>query len=276
MTLRSLLGPGLLGLVMACGNAAGSETTMSADPAAALAALPDSTWSRLASRRIFFGHQSVGRNILDGVRSLLAERPALAWQVVSVGDAATLPAGGLVEENIGQNGDPMSKTRAFSARVDSGVVGSGGIALHKYCYVDFDGARDPDSVFADYQAAMAALRQRHPDVTLVHVTSPLRTDITGWKNQVKYRIGRATGRDQNIRRNHFNRRLLETYAGREPVFDLARLEATGPDGRLHHFTHRGDTVLTLAPQWSDDGGHLNTAGQRWVASRLLAFLAGLP
>lgn len=248
------------------------------DTAQALATVPDSAWHRLAERRIVFGHQSVGRNILDGVRSLIADQPGVPLHLASLTTAGggTLPAGAFVDLEVGRNSDPLSKTRDFAAAVDSGLARPGGIALHKYCYVDFDGANDPDSVFSAYRAAMAELRLRHPEVTLVHVTTPVRTDITRWKDRVKYLLGRETGRDHNVRRNRFNHLLLQAYRGVEPVFDLARLEATAPDGRLSHFVHQGDTVLTLARAWSSDGGHLNPAGQRWVAAHLLRFLAELP
>ncbi|HUK62131.1 MAG TPA: hypothetical protein VLV15_02320, partial [Dongiaceae bacterium] len=39
--------------------------------------LPDSTWTALAHRRVFFGHQSVGWNIVSGITELVRERPAI-------------------------------------------------------------------------------------------------------------------------------------------------------------------------------------------------------
>lgn len=41
----------------------------------AFADVTEAEWEGLASRRIFFGHQSVGRNILAGVRTFLATIP---------------------------------------------------------------------------------------------------------------------------------------------------------------------------------------------------------
>lgn len=55
---------------------------------------------------------------------------------------------------------------------------------------------------------------------------------TGWKALVKRLLGRAPyGTVENVRREEYSRLLRQAYAGREPVFDLARVESTAPDGR---------------------------------------------
>jgi hypothetical protein len=70
--------------------------------------------------------------------------------------------------------------------------------------------------------------------------------------------------------------MREAYAGRAPVFDLAVLESTRPDGSRVSYTQGADTVYTLAPEYTNDGGHLNEAAKRMVAEQLLIFLARLP
>jgi len=41
--------------------------------------IPEDSWKRLAERRIYFGHQSVGFNILDGIGDLRKSLPGRPW-----------------------------------------------------------------------------------------------------------------------------------------------------------------------------------------------------
>jgi len=55
------------------------------------------------------------------------------------------------------------------------------------------------------------------------------------------------------------------------VFDLAKTEATRPDGTAE--TANG--VRALVAAYSSDGGHLNVAGAAVVSEALAAFLASI-
>ena len=235
------------------------------------AVTPD-RWRALSGERVFFGHQSVGGNIVDGIAAVLAEHPGIPLRVA---DAATLDsagAPGIYHGLVGTNGDPASKTAAFDAIVDQGAPGVG---ILKYCYVDVDGRSDPDSLFASYHREMVSLRARHPNLNIVHVTMPL-TTIGGRRELVMARLrGRTTSRDLNVIRNRYNALLRQAYANKEPVFDLARLESTHADGSRAFFVRGGDTVYTLAPEYTDDGGHLNASARHAAAREFLAVLAGL-
>jgi lysophospholipase L1-like esterase len=59
--------------------------------------------------------------------------------------------------------------------------------------------------------------------------------------------------------------------GSEPLFDLARIEATRPDGG----TETLNGVRALVSSYSSDGGHLNAAGADVVARALVTYLATL-
>jgi len=229
-------------------------------------------WQALGAMRLYFGHQSVGGNIVAGLEAVLAEHPEIPLRIV---EAATLdPASGpgLYHARIGRNGAPASKTRAFSAIVDGGDPAVG---VLKYCYLDVTGDTDPAALFAEYRKAMDELRARHPDLVIVHVTIPL-TANDGRREWLKARLrGRATARDLNVLRNHYNALLRQAYVGKAPVFDLARVESTTSDGRRTSFERNGVPVYYLAPEYTDDGGHLNAIGRRVAAEELLAVLAGL-
>ena len=69
------------------------------------------------------------------------------------------------------------------------------------------------------------------------------------------------GASANATRARFNELLVETYSGVDPIFDIARIESSRPDGTRFH-EMRGDTkVYATLPEYTDDGGHLNERGR---------------
>ncbi len=215
----------------------------------------------LSQRAIYFGHQSVGSNILDGVATLLAANTGPEPRLVDTASATSMGTGIWAESSNGTNTDPISKIDAFDATLRGGVGGAVGIAFFKFCFIDLDNSvpyfvsgGTPATLFAAYRARLDALRALYPAVTFVHFTAPLRTDASS-----------------NQRREAFNQLGRTSYAGVEPVFDLARLESTDPDGN--------PVVGTYGPAlyagYTADGGHLNAAAAQKVARALVAFLAAL-
>jgi lysophospholipase L1-like esterase len=238
--------------------------------------VPAEDWSRLASKRILFGHQSVGANILQGVAEVAKDVPAIRLNVVE----ASSPSGSqdvcLLHFKAGQNEQPLTKVDDFVRFVDASSGAPPDIAFLKFCYIDANARTDVRAVFDHYRSAFAALRSRHPQTTFVHLTMPLRVVQTGWRVPVKNLIGRPIGGyADNAKRNEFNELLRAEYAGKEPVFDLAGIESTRADGSRVAFTTGGRTYQALAPEYTNDGGHLNEMGRRVVAGRLLVFLAEL-
>jgi hypothetical protein len=242
-------------------------------PRPAFADVTPAQWQALAGKRLYFGHQSVGGNIVDGVTAVLADHPEIPLHVVQAAALDSSAAPGLYHARIGRNGNPGSKAAAFNAIVDHGVPAVG---ILKFCYVDVEGRRNPDSLFAEYQRDMSALRARHPGLVIVHVTMPLTVTGEGRLDLLVQKVrGQASSFELNIIRNRYNALLRQAYVGKEPVFDLARLESTAADGSRVFFTSGADTVYTLAPGNTDDGGHLNAAARRAAAQEFLAVLAGL-
>lgn len=242
-----------------------------------IAALDEDSKAALVSRRIFFGHQSVGSNIMDGVASLVREDPSLGLRVVEADSIPSLQGGYFAHGAIGQNGQPVGKTDDFARRVENGLHERVDVAFHKYCYVDIDTRSDWEQVFAHYRDSMARLAAAYPEVTFVHVTVPVTHVQTGPKALVKKLIGRAPGGYlDNLRREQFNERMRREYSGREPLFDLAAIEATSPDGRQEVFSFDGMTGRALHVPYGSDGRHLNEHGRRRVAEELLVMLASLP
>ena len=226
----------------------------------------------VANARVYFGHQSVGANILDGLRELSAVAPAPKLAIIGTRNVGSIAAPALVEFAIGENGDPMSKARDFAAALDNSRGNAAAIALFKYCYLDLTPHTDVAELFSAHRDGVRALQGRHPEITFVHVTAPLTTVETGPKLLLKRLLGKPSSRDANRKRNEFNDRVRREFQG-EPIFDLARIESTRPDGSRAFFVTGGDTVYTLAPELTDDGGHLNAAGRRAAAIELVSVLA---
>jgi len=44
--------------------------------------IPQEKWDKLAQKRIFFGHQSVGFNILNGLNLIMADNPHIKLNIV--------------------------------------------------------------------------------------------------------------------------------------------------------------------------------------------------
>jgi hypothetical protein len=239
-------------------------------------AIPGHSAELLSKARILFGHQSVGQNIVNGIEELAREGKAgrLSIREANGGEGAgATPA--FVHFRVGSNGDPASKIESFAKRVDSSAADGLDVAFFKFCYVDVTEGTDVENLFRAYRTAMAELRARHPGVRFVHVTVPLTCVRTGWKDLVKRILGRPGDRERNALRGAYNDLVRREYEGREPLFDLAAVEATRPDGSRATYEFKGKRYDMLARENSDDGEHLGAAGRRVAAARLLAFLAGI-
>lgn len=243
-------------------------------PLPALEQVTPAQWQRLAGRTLFFGHQSVGGNVMQGVEELLRAHPEIPLRVVATNDPAQVTGPGLFHGYVGTNGQPATKLADFG-RI-AAAVGDSGTAMVKFCYVDIDGSTDAEALFARYRQAIDSLRTQHPALTIVHMTLPLQVDpgtLFHWRTKLR---GKQTPyRTLNAIRARYNRSLRETYEGREPVFDLAHFQSLLPDGSVGVVPVDGVDVEYLAQEWSSDGGHLNAEGRRRVAQAFLVSLARL-
>jgi hypothetical protein len=233
----------------------------------------------LSQRSYFFGHQSVGVNIVDGLALVLKEHPEIQIKVEQTEDAAALKPGSFLHSRIGKNREPVTKIRALEQLMDGGMGDAADAAFVKFCYLDAGSSSNlsVDDLFREYTKSIRALQAKYPETRFVHFTIPLRTVPDGLKVKIKSILGRNIPEYlDNIQRSKFNEMLRAEYVGKEPVFDVARLEsvAAGSD-EAKTFRHDGKLYEALAPENTYDGGHLNDAGKRWLAEQLLIFLAEL-
>lgn len=225
---------------------------------------------RAAERRVLFAHQSVGANLLEGLGELLAES-GTRW-VVATAEAA--PAGAaLIDATPGSNGDPRSKMEAFAALVRASRPPPQ-LALMKLCFLDVTDQTDVDAVFSHYERTLEQLQRELPQVVFGHVTVPLSVRPETGKARLYRLVGRRVWEDaSNARRAEYNARLRERFAA-APLFDLAVVESTRPDGSREQHEVRGSLVPALSPLYASDSvGHLNAHGGRVAAAAFVRFVA---
>jgi len=234
-------------------------------------------WTRLAQSRVFFGHQSVGYNIVDGIKDILKDHSHIDIDIVETSDPARFEQPIFAHTQVGRNTDPLSKIRNFEEILDSGVGHKADIAFFKFCYVDIFRDSDPAEIFDNYVAALERLKSRYPRTKFLHVTVPIRSlpksTVGGLKQSVKSLMGSPGVLDDNIVRQRYNRLLIDAYDGIEPLFDLALVESVDPSGLRCHANKGSQSVYVMSHKYTDDGGHLNAAGRRRVAEQLLMTLA---
>jgi hypothetical protein len=239
--------------------------------------IPREKLDKVVRAKIYFGHQSVGYDIVGGLGALAKERPDLSLNIVETRDADAIAGPAFAHAKNGQNLHPLTKIQDFADTLERGGLGTRtDIALFKFCYVDFEPQTDVEKVFAEYRSTLARLRQTFPGVKFVHVTSPLTIVQSGPKAWAKQILGRKLGgAEANLARERFNELIRKEYSGREPVFDLAAIESTLPDGTTVRFRDGGRRHPALADVYASDGKHLNPLGARWAAAHLLATLASV-
>jgi hypothetical protein len=206
--------------------------------------------------RVFFGHQSVGQNVLDGVRRLHGDR----------GD----PVPEIQDAYLGENENPLSKIEDFDARLRGGLGEQVDVAMMKLCYIDVTASTDIGALFDAYRSTLAALAQDHPALVLVHVTMPLTTELSRLSRLRARLTGNDRyGPDENVARERLNALIRAEYADGH-VFDLAAVESTRPDGSRVAGRHDGSDYFALYDGYASDLGHLNVVGAEVAARAWLA------
>ena len=236
--------------------------------------VPGAKWKQLEKVTFFWGHQSVGSNILGGLEELLAEHSQIPLKVFAVKEPYSLTPGALNHSSVGNNCDPSSKIKDFVKMVESGIGNQSDFAFFKFCYIDFNARSDVKAIFEEYKEAMQGLKERYPRTQFMHATIPLLKVQNGPKAWVKKILGRTLdGTKDNVKRCEFNDMLKKEYEATDPIFDIGKYESTRPDGSRETFELDGKKYFALVPAYTNDGGHLNKIGSRYLAAELLTLFA---
>lgn len=220
--------------------------------------------------KVLFGHQSVGKNILDGVARVYADASLPAPVIADASSAEDAPEATFLHAYLGVNGEPRSKFEAFEAVMDSPAARDVDVALMKLCYVDITATTDVQAVFDAYVSMMAEVEAAHPDVRFLYTTAPLTADRS-WRSKVTAALGRddRMGPADNVARERYNAMIREEYAATGRLVDIAAIESVGTGER----SQDGHVYYVLNENLTFDRGHLNAAGSEAVAAELLTKVA---
>src|SRR5512143_1998993 len=81
----------------------------------------EATFQALSTRRIYFGHQSVGADIVKGIQEITAGEQSARLHVVMTADPTAFGQPVFAHSRIGENGNPDSKIDQFAAIIRGGV-----------------------------------------------------------------------------------------------------------------------------------------------------------
>jgi hypothetical protein len=245
-------------------------------PVAAIKDVPLEYWQNLATKKIFFGHQAVGADILDGIRKIDAECDFINLHIVEVNETTFGSGPVFLHATIGHCPDAFSKFGDFEKIMDGFAGEKIDIAFMKLCHADIKYEYDIDGIFNAYKKTIDQLNARCPQTLFLHITAPLCSNPKGeriLRETVKFFAFRPGIWDDNQKRLQYNDKLIEVFASTDPVFDLAAAESTDSRGLRHYAIKDGQKIFLLAPEYDIDIGGLNETGKRKIAEQFLIFLA---
>jgi hypothetical protein len=228
---------------------------------------------KVARTRVYFGHQSVGNNILDGVAAVFTAHGVQAPPIKQQRAAPDAAGGFIAHSLIGENTRPIGKIEDFAAVLRAGMGRHVDVAVMKLCYVDITPDTDVDALFATYRNTISALEKEFPDVTFVKATVPL-TTRPGRVGRLKLwlKSDDGYGSAANATRERLNELIRREYRGGN-LFDVAAVESTGPGGSRVSGRHDGRPYFALVDDYAADPGHLNASGAQRAARAWLAAVA---
>ncbi len=231
-------------------------------------------WDALSRKKVFFGHKSVGANIIEGLKDVLSQRPQIRLDVRETDNPAGFTAPVFAHSAIGKNNEPLTKLARFREIMESGVGRESDIAFFKFCFVDVNHDTNLEALFSSYVELVEDLADRFPDLKILTVTVPLLSKPVGVMTRLKKLLGRLPWYEaDNVQRNLFNDMLRDRFKG--SLFDLAAIESRIDDSKKAVFRESQKEYELLYRPFTDDGGHLNLLGRQVVAIELLTLLAGI-
>ena len=236
--------------------------------------VPQKKWDQLSQQRIYFGHQSVGYNMVDGMEMILKENSNIKLNIKKGKDLSIFQSPVFAHDNNGSNRDPKLKIDDFFKTIENGLGDKVDIAGFKFCYVDIESSSDVKGIFAHYKKKMDEITVKYPKVKIVHFTVPIKSLQSGVKGMIKKLLGKDIGLKDNITRQEFNELLIKEYKD-QSLFDLAKAESTYPNGKREFTEENDQNIYTMIPAFTNDGGHLSKKGKLAIGSEFLIFLAEL-
>ena len=127
-----------------------------------LEGVTESSLKKLADQRIYFGHQSVGFNIIEGINDIMKENHQIRLKVIETNDPADMNKPIFAHSRIGKNTYPQSKIDAFASFIEKGIGKKANIAFFKLCFADIIGTTDVNRIFEFHKNTMSHVKKEYP------------------------------------------------------------------------------------------------------------------
>ena len=162
--------PGLVVLLLALAPGCDSKTDTHLEVKDVVDETLKKDLATLRGARVFFGHHSVGANILEGMAQL-SKQTGIDVRID--------------EARVGENTKPLGKFEDFAKRAEANPSDGTQVMAMKLCYVDFRPDTDVGELVRAYSAAVERVKKARPGVRIVHVTPPLCTHPTDLKSKLQ-------------------------------------------------------------------------------------------
>lgn len=254
-------------------------TPLSSSPPASLpapsTAMPEGRIRPLRSR-VLFGAQSVGNDIVAGVRGAYDKARVKKPKVKNWATARTTRGPLVATASIGRNGRPTTKLRAFAALVNDAPRNSVDVALMAFNYQDITAETDVYSLFRNYEDTMASVEDANPDITFLYATAPV-TSANSWRTVERSTVDGLASVNQpvwqdNIARERFNALIRERYSQTGRLYDIAALQATIDKEKVAAKEHEERWYFVMNPKLTSDGKRLNRLGSMRLAQALMVLV----
>lgn len=250
--------------------AVGCSDDMAEKNVAVIDSLDNVNWEKINNVSLFFGHKSVGSNLVEGLMIVKEKYAQFNLPVYDLGEEYN-GGPGLYQKMIGENRDTDSKMNDFFAH-ETNFSTEGSIVGMKFCYIDITRNTDVNALFAEYRNRITAFQRQNPDKRVVHFTAPLTSDATDIKSTIKRWLGkRVRGHADNLQKRRYNELLLKEYDD-DAVFDIARFQSTLSGKVRVSGQIDGNVYYAMSPAYTSDGGHLNDYGKEYIATEFVKFL----
>ncbi len=232
--------------------------------------------SEISDSKWLLTHASVGNNILKGVISL--NRYDKTIYPLKITKSENMPPKTMTPSTIYEidRGNPgaSQKLQIFKTIIQSDDWNSQiNIAIDKFCYIDnppynssltlsenIDKSR---SLANDYIKNMEEIQNNYPEVIFVYTTMPIT----------------VSNEEANFMRLMYNL-IIREYClnNKKYLFDIADIECHRADNTINKFNStisKEHEVEMMISSYSNDGGHLNSIGQRRLAKGWYALAAAI-
>lgn len=220
----------------------------------------------LKGKKVYFAHQSVGNNIVQGLSSLIEKSEDIKFiKIVTLEDYLKDNYEHndsffyFIHSRIGQNGHPDIKLNDFLQKCDS--LPDIDAAFIKLCYADVRHETDVQVLYKNYVETLSQLQKKHQQAKFIYFTVPYTTKEGYFKGTLKKVMGKH---DNNIARNKLNTLIRQT--NNIDIFDIGFYES---------HLESDNTELEkeyLLKEYTYDNGHLNPPAAERISWYLIDYI----